>query len=65
MPKDDIEGIWPYSENDFMEIGETGWVPIGEGTYINKYTGSTVDELGREYDINGILIYDPNLDSEI
>jgi len=50
---------WPYNEDDFMEIGETGWVPAGQGTFINKYNGHILDELGREYDPDGNIIYDP------
>lgn len=61
----ELEGIWPYPEDDFMEIGETGWVPVGEGTYKNKYNGNIVDELGREFDIHGVLIYDPDEDIEM
>ena len=52
--------MWPYEENDFMEMGDSGWVPIGQGSYLNKYTGHTVDEIGREFDEKGNLIYDPN-----
>ena len=26
---------WPYIENDFMEIGNSGWVAIGENIYKN------------------------------
>jgi hypothetical protein len=47
---------WPYNENDFMEIGDTGWVPVGEGKYKNIYTGHMIDENGNEYDSNGDLI---------
>ena len=47
------------NEDDFMEIGETGWVPAGQGTFINRYNGHILDELGREYDREGKLIYDP------
>lgn len=50
--------MWPYNENDFMEIGTSGWVAIGEGIWLNKNTGHTVDELGREFDENGNLIKD-------
>jgi hypothetical protein len=42
-----------------MELGDTGWIPVGEGIYKNKYNDHIVDELGREYDENGMLIYDP------
>jgi hypothetical protein len=55
--------MWPYNEDDFMEIGTSGWIPVGEGSYLNKHTGHTIDELGREYNEKGILIYDPE-DSE-
>jgi hypothetical protein len=51
--------MWPYNEDDHMELGSTGWVSVGEGTYLNKYTNHTIDEFGREYDANGIIIYDP------
>jgi hypothetical protein len=55
--------MWPYNEEDFMEIGKTGWIPVGQGSYLNKHTGHTIDELGREYNEKGVLIYDPQ-DSE-
>ena len=45
-----------------MEIGTSGWVPVGEGSFLNKNNGHTIDELGREYDENGRLIYDPELE---
>lgn len=47
------------NEDDYMEIGETGWIPAGQGTFINRYNGHVLDELGREYDENGVIIYDP------
>lgn len=49
-------GGWPYNEDDHMEIGDTGWVPIGEGTFRNKYNGHIIDETGAEYDEKGNLI---------
>jgi len=39
-----------------MEIGNTGWVPIGEGLFRNIKTGHIVDEIGVEYDENGNVI---------
>lgn len=54
--------MWPYNEDDFMEMGHTGWVPVGEGSFLNKYNGHTLDELGREFDEYGVLIYDPELE---
>jgi hypothetical protein len=56
--------MWPYNEDDYMEIGDGGWVPIGEGKYVNKFTNHTVDEMGREYDEDGNLVYDPETDTE-
>lgn len=52
--------MWPRLEDDFMEIGETGWVPVGQDCYVNKYTKHTIDEIGREFDENGNIVYDPN-----
>jgi len=52
--------MWPYLEDDYMEIGDTGWIPVGEGSFRNKYNGHFLDEIGREFDENGQLIYDPN-----
>lgn len=52
--------MWPRLEDDHMEIGDTGWVPVGEGSFMNKHTGHVIDEIGREFDENGVLIYDPN-----
>jgi len=51
----------PY-EDDFMEIGNTGWVPVREGFWYNKYTKHTMDEMGREFDESGNLVYDPTHD---
>lgn len=50
---------WPYNEYDEMEIGTTGWIPVGEGSYVNRYNGHTLDPSGKEYDENGNIIYDP------
>lgn len=54
--------MWPYNEDDHMEIGDTGWVPVGEGLFLNKTNGHTIDEMGREFDEKGVLIHDPNED---
>ena len=47
---------------DEMEIGGSGWVPTKDGGYKNIYTNHVIDHIGREYDENGILIYDPEED---
>lgn len=52
--------MWPYEENDQMEIGESGWVASKNGGYKNIYNGHTIDESGKEYDENGLLIFDPD-----
>lgn len=57
-------GEWPYIEDDFMEIGNTGWVPVGEGLFKNKYNGHIIDELGVEYDANGNLIKESEEEEE-
>lgn len=49
-----------YPDDDFMEIGDTGWIPSAEGFFYNKYNRHTMDDIGREYDENGDLIFDPN-----
>lgn len=52
--------MWPREETDHMEIGNTGWIPIAEGWFMNKLNGHSIDDIGREYDAQGKLIYDPN-----
>lgn len=49
-------GGWPYNEDDNMEIGGTGWVPVGEGLFRNKYTGHIIDEFGVEYNEDGEVV---------
>lgn len=51
-------------DDDFMEIGDSGWVPVAEGFFKNKYNNHIIDEMGREYDENGDLIYDPESDND-
>lgn len=46
--------------DDYMELGETGWIPVSSGYFFNKYSRHVLDEIGREYDENGNLIFDPN-----
>jgi len=55
---------WPYSEGDFMEIGDSGWIPFGESKYKNIHTGHIVDEDGNEYDEEGNLISENFFNSE-
>lgn len=48
--------MWPYVEDDHMEIGNSGWIPVGEGLFKNIKTGKIIDEAGIEYDSNGNII---------
>ena len=51
--------MWPYEEHDHMEIGSSGWAPTKNGCYVNIYNNHTLDEMGREFDERGNLIFDP------
>lgn len=42
-----------------MEIGSTGWISIGNGSYRNIYNNHILDADGREFDEDGNMIYDP------
>lgn len=42
---------------DEMEIGKSGWVPFKDG-FKNINNGHTIDSLGREFDENGVMIFD-------
>lgn len=53
-----------FNNDDYMEITETGWMPVGDGCYLNKFNGHTIDQIGREYDQNGNLVYDPESSNE-
>ena len=57
--------MWPYNEDDSMELGTTGWIPVGEGSFKHKLTGHTIDYTGIEYDENGKIVFDPNQQKEI
>lgn len=48
--------MWPYNEDDHMEIGDSAWVPCAEGWWMNKHTGHTINEAGEEFDAEGKLI---------
>jgi len=53
---------WPYIEDDFMEIGTSGWVAVGENLYKNIINNHTIDKDGVEYDAEGNVVYDPRKD---
>lgn len=43
--------------DDFMELGSL--IPRPDGTYLDSNTGNVIDEMGRVYDKEGDLIFDP------
>ena len=51
-----------FNHFDAMQIGDSGWVPMPNGTYKNVNNNHYIDELGKEFDEKGNLIYDPNED---
>lgn len=52
------------SDNDFMEIGDSGLVPQKDGWFYNKNTDEMIDPDGRVWDIEGELVHDPKWDEE-
>lgn len=55
---------WPYEEDDFMEIGETGLIPLKDGWFYNKKTKESIGPNGIIYDEHGEVVYHPFLDEE-
>lgn len=52
------------SDDDYMEIGNTGKVPVGEGWYEDRWNKTRIDPSGRVYDTEGELIFDPEEDDD-
>jgi len=46
-----------------MELGDSGWIVTPDG-YRNIHNNHTIDHMGREFDENGILIYDPEVEED-
>lgn len=38
---------------DFMELGDSGWIPMPDGTYVNIKEGTLRDVDGNIYSLNG------------
>jgi hypothetical protein len=53
-----------YPDDDFMELGNSGWIPSAEGYFFNIHSRHIIDDIGREYDENGDLIFDPSESQE-
>lgn len=54
---------WQYQGDDFMEIGDTGLVPIKDGWFYNKNTRESIDPNGVIYNEDGEVVYDPSLEN--
>lgn len=50
--------------DDYMELGNSGLIPIKDGWFLDSETGNKIDPSGRVFDENHKLIYDPNLIEE-
>lgn len=46
--------------DDFMEMGDSGIVPLKDGWFLNKNTGETIDPHGVIYNKEGDVVYDPS-----
>lgn len=51
-------------EDDYMELGDTGLVPIKDGWLLDERTGNTIDPDGRIYNKLNELVWDPFADEE-
>jgi hypothetical protein len=38
-------------ESDWMELGESGWIPMPDGTYVNIKTREMMDEDGDVFSL--------------
>jgi len=47
-----------HNQYDEMELGDSGWIATADG-YRNIYNNHTIDHAGREFDENGVLVFDP------
>lgn len=47
-------------EEDFIEFGESGLIPIQDGWFVNKANGDKIAPDGRVFNSSGDLIHDPS-----
>lgn len=64
MKKNKTQNPKPSSENDVMEIGDTGLIPLADGWFKDSMTGFQIDPSGKVYDTSGVLVFDPDDESE-
>lgn len=48
-------------DDDFMELGDTGWRLLPSGWMIENATGRRADPEGRIYTSEGTLIFEPKM----
>lgn len=48
--------------SDYMELGDSGLIPVGEGLWKHSYSGNLIDEDGRVFTPSGDLVFDPSED---
>lgn len=48
-----------HDDIDYMEIGDTGLVPLPDGWFLERYTGYTISPDGIVFDKDGEVFYDP------
>lgn len=58
MPDNDEFNV--SEDDDYMEIGSTGKVPVGEGWYRDTWHKTRIDPEGRVYNSEGEIIFDPD-----
>jgi len=39
-------------DSDYIELGDTGWIPMADGTYVNILEGKMMDAEGNIYDLD-------------
>lgn len=45
--------------DDYIEFGESGLVPLKDGWYLNRGTGEKISPDGQVFSEDGTLIFDP------
>lgn len=50
------------NEMDYVEIGDTGLIPLEDGWFQDKHTGNKIDPEGREFTEDGDPVDDGGYD---
>lgn len=51
-----MNGNWPYSDDDFLILGETGLVAIADGWYLDIHAEEIIDPDGNRFKRDGTPI---------